>query len=96
MAQQIEELDDWGLIQEIHCYRDIDTHLYETRRKIEELENSLVLLKGQQTHCHYRLNEAHITDHLPNLEMLTRNSEGVCKQYGRCTQALPHHTTWAD
>jgi hypothetical protein len=47
--------------------------------KIEELENSLALLKGQQVHYHHHLDEAHITDCLPNLEMLTCNLERIAK-----------------
>ena len=96
MSTQVEGLDDWGLTREIHRYRDLDTRIYEVRRKMEELETSLALLKGQQVHCHHRLDEAHIVDRLPNLEMLARNSESINKQYGRRTAPLPRRATWVD
>jgi hypothetical protein len=96
VSTQVEGLDDWGLTHEIHRYRDLNTHIYKTHHKIEELENSLVLLKGQQAHCRHRLDEAHIVDRLPNLEMLARNSEGIAKQYGRRTAPLPRRATWVD
>ena len=96
VSAQVEGLDDWGLTREIHCYRDLNTRIYEVRRKMEELETSLALLKGQQVHCHHRLDEAHIVDRLPNLEMLARNSEAVAKQYGRRTAPLPRRATWVD
>jgi hypothetical protein len=96
VSAQVEGLDNWGLTREIHRYRDLDTHIYEVRRKMEELETSLTLLKGQQVHCRHRLNEAHIVDRLPNLKMLARNSESINKQYGRCTAPLPCRATWVD
>ena len=96
VSAQVEGLDDWGLTCEIHRYRDLDTRIYEVRRKMEELETSLALLKGQQVHCRHRLDEAHIIDRLPNLEMLARNSEAVAKQYGRRTAPLPRRATWVD
>jgi hypothetical protein len=96
VSAQVEGLDDWGLTRKIHRYRDLDTRIYEIRRKMEELETSLALLKGQQVHCHHRLDEAHIVDRLPNLEMLARNLEGIAKQYGRHTAPLPRRATWVN
>jgi len=96
VSTQVEGLDDWGLTCEIHHYRDLNTCIYEVRCKMEELETSLALLKGQQVHCHHRLDKAHIVDRLPNLEMLARNSEGIAKQYGRRTAPLSRQATWVD
>jgi hypothetical protein len=96
VSAQVEGLDDWGLTREIHRYRDLDTRIYEVHRKMEELETSLTLLKGQQVHCRHRLDKAHIVDRLPNLEMLACNSESINKQYGRRTAPLPHRATWVD
>jgi hypothetical protein len=96
VSTQVKGLDDWGLTREIHCYRDLDTRIYEVRRKMEELETSLALLKGQQVHCRHRLDEAHIIDCLPNLAILACNSESITKQYGRRTAPLPRRATWVD
>jgi hypothetical protein len=96
VSAQIEGLEDWGLTREIHRYRDLNTHIYKVCQKMEELETSLTLLKGQQVHCHHHLDEAYIINRLPNLEMLTHNSEGITKQYGRHTAPLPHWATWVN
>jgi hypothetical protein len=96
VSAQVEGLDDWGLTREIHCYRDLNTRIYEVRCKMEELETSLALLKGQKVHCRHCLDEVHIVDCLPNLEMLICNSEGIAKQYGRRTAPLPRRATWVD
>jgi hypothetical protein len=74
LRDKVTDLDNWHLLAEVCCYRELTEHMRDTRKRIEVMEAELRAMGEAHDLCEGRLESARLHDKIEGIHNLVSHA----------------------